>query len=314
MIRALSVSIAAFIGGGVLVGCDGGKSSSKPVERGTPTTVTPSRTARLALIRPDGSGLRLLGPTSNFAAAPSPSWSPDGKRIAFSLQRCPNCAPRISVALVDGRLRTLPGAPVGGEPSWSPKGDLIAYTHKQGVERELEVLAIAQGSSRVLRTPEFASHPDWLPNGKAIVFAAEVHERLQLFRVNADGTGQRGLTTSGFYDDPAVSNDGRRIAVTCLSKRQTWDLCMTGSHGIRRILRRDGNSRSPAFSPDGRRLVFSSDRGSRAGARVLNVLDLQTGRVTVLTTQDVDSGDPDWSPDGETIVFARRSLIETAVR
>jgi TolB protein len=313
MIRAsLSVSIAACIAGVALVGCDGGKSSSKPAKSGPPAALTPSRTARLALVRPDGSGLRMLGPASNFAAAPAPSWSPDGKKIAFSFQRCPNCPSRVSVALLDGRLRTLPGSPVGGDPSWSPKGDLIAYSHQEGVDRELEVLDVARGSASVLRTPENASHPSWFPSGKAIIFAAEVHERLQLFRVNADGTGQRRLTTSGFYDDPAVSNNGRRIAVACLGKGETWDLCMADAHGIRRILRRDGNSRSPAFSPDGRRLVFSSDRGSRAGARALQVLDLKTGRITVLTTRDVDSGEPDWSPDGETIVFARRSLIETA--
>jgi TolB protein len=254
----------------------------------------------------------MLGPVTNFAAAPAPSWSPDGKKIAFSFQRCPNCAPRVSVVLRDGRLQPLQGAPVGGDPSWSPKGRLIAYTHKEGVERELEVLDVVRGSVSEIKTPENASHPDWFPDGKAIVFAAEVHERLQLFRVDANGTRERGLTKSGFYDDPTVSGDGRRIAVACLGKGVTWGLCMVESHGIRRILRRDGNSRSPAFSPDGRRLVFSSDRGSRAGARALHVLDLETGKITVLTGRDVDSGEPDWSPDGEAIVFARRSLVETS--
>jgi TolB protein len=313
MIRAsVSVSISICFAGSALVACDGSGSSSKPAESGPPPVLTPARTARLALVRPDGTGLRLLGPTSNFAAAPAPSWSPDGKKIAFSLQRCPNCAPRVSVALADGRLHALPGEPVGGDPSWSPRGDLIAYTHKEGSERELEVLDVAEGAVREVETPENAAHPDWFPDSNAIVFAAEVNERLQLFRVNAHGTGQRSLATSGFYDDPAVSGDGRRIAFACLDERETWDLCMSDSRGSRRILRRAGNERSPAFSPDGRRLVFSSDQGSRAGARVLNVLDLESGKVTVLTDQDVDSGEPDWSPDGKTIVFARRGLVETA--
>jgi TolB protein len=254
----------------------------------------------------------LLGPASNFAAAPAPSWSPDGKEIAFSFQRCPNCAPRVSVVRQDGRLRARAPGPVGGDPSWSPKGGLIAYTHKEVIERELLVVDVALGTVSELKTAENAAHPDWFPNGKAIAFVAEVHERLQLFRVSADGTGLRRLTESGFYDDPTVSGDGRRIAVACLGKGVTWGLCMVQPHGIRRILQRDGNSRSPSFSPDGRRLVFSSDRGSRAGARALHVLDLETGKITVLTGRDVDSGEPDWSPDGETIVFARRTLVETA--
>jgi TolB protein len=312
-IRALVVvSIAACLAGVALVGCDSGKSNASPATSGPPPALTPAGTARLAVIRPDGSGLRLLGPASNFAAAPAPSWSPDGKQIAFSFQHCPNCAPRVSIVFQDGRLRAGAPDPVGGDPSWSPNGDLIAYTHKEVIERELEVVEVALGTVSELDTAENATHPDWFPDGKAIVFAAEVDERLQLFRSNADGTGQRQLTTSGFYDDPTVSSDGRRIAAACLGKGEAWGLCMVGPHGIREILRRDGNSRSPSFSPDGRRLVFSSDRGSRAGARALHVLDLKTGKINVLTGRDVDSGEPAWSPDGHTIVFARRALVETA--
>src|SRR6187399_889807 len=305
---SLVVSIAACIAGVALAGCDGGKSDSKPAGSGPPPALTPARTAHLALIRPDGSGFRVLGPASNFAAAPAPSWSPDGKEIVFSYQRCPNCEPRLSVVRQHGRLRADAPDPVGGDPSWSPKGGLIAYTHKDGPERELEVLDVARDKVTEPETAENASHPAWYPDGNAIVFAAEVDERLQLFRVSADGTGERQLTQSGFYDDPTVSGDGRRIAVACLGEGETWGLCMVEPQGIRRILRRDGNSRSPSFSPDGRRLVFSSDRGSRAGARAIHVLDLETGKIKVLTGSHVDSGEPDWSPDGETIVFARRNL------
>jgi TolB protein len=248
----------------------------------------------------------------NYAAAPAPSWSPDGKKLAFSFQRCPNCAPKVSIAFTDGRVRALPGNPVGGDPSWSPGGGLIAYTHKEEIERELEVLDLARGSAGEVGTAENATHPNWFPDGRTIVFAAEVHEKLQLFRVRADGTGQQRLTSSGFYDDPAVSVDGRRIAFACLNKHVKWDLCIADGGRITRILRGVHNARSPAFSPDGSRLVFTSDQGNRAGARALQVLDLKTGEVSVLTGPELDAGDPAWSPDGDIIVFAARTLVEAA--
>ena len=293
----------------VVGGCDGGEGDAQQTSTDA-SRVTVSRTAHLAVIRSDGTGLKVLGPASNLAASPAPSWSPRGNEIAFAYQRCSACHPRLSILNEKGRLRPLDGA-VGGDPGWSPDDRRIAYTHKGETDRELMVRNFATGSDRELTTAENASHPAWFPAGDTIVFAAEVNERLQLFRVGPDGANERQLTTSGFYDDPSVSPDGRRLVFACQSPSVTWDLCISNVRGgrIRPILRWPSNERNPVFSPSGNSLVFSSDRGSRAGERALYVLDLRRRLVTRLTGETIDAGEPDWSPDGQRIVFTLRRLV-----
>jgi len=291
----------------LLSGCFGGDSPEKNVP---PPKLTFSRTAQIATVRPDGTGLRVRGPASNFAQAPAPVWSPSGAEIAFAFQRCSACKSRLIALGRGGGTRALHDA-VGGDPSWSPDGLRLAYTHKDEEDRELIVLTLASGATNEPATAENASHPSWFPSGRSIVFAAEVNERLQLFRVAPDGTGERQLTTSGFYDDPAVSPDGKQLAFACLSEAVTWDLCLSDAHGggIRRIVRLPGNERGPSFSPDGKRLVFSGDHGSRGGERALYVLNLGSGAVSRITPTTLDAGEPDWSPNGKAIVFALRRLV-----
>ena len=299
--------MTAIAGLFLLAGCFGGEA---PEQKGPPPKLTFSRTAQIATVRPDGAGLGVRGPASNFAQAPAPVWSPSRAEIAFAFQRCSACKSRLIALGRGGRTRALHDA-VGGDPSWSPDGRRLAYTYKDEEDRELIVLALARGTTNEPAEAENASHPSWFPSGRSIVFAAEVNERLQLFRVGPDGTGERQLTTSGFYDDPTVSPDGTRLAFACLSEAITWDLCLSNAHGggIHRIVQMPGNERGPSFSPDGKRLVFSGDRGSPGGERALYVLDLSSGAISRITPTTLDAGEPDWSPDGRAIVFALRRLV-----
>ena len=75
----------------------------------------------------------------------------------------------------------------------------------------------------------------------------------------------------------------------------------------RRLTELGGVVQGPAWSPDGRRLAFSSNAGERAYA-ITRRRGRRDRRAPALTSGE-DAFDPDWSPDGETIAFSRGGAI-----
>ncbi|MGW3493958.1 TolB family protein [Streptomyces sp. NPDC001020] len=147
------------------------------------------------------------------------------------------------------------------------------------------------------------SHPDWSPDGKRVVYDSP----RGLEWINTDGTGQEVLTNG---DSGAFSPDGKSIAfnkATMYEKADGvyeygWDIWVmdTATRKMRQVSTvRDARS-APGWSPDGRRIVFSTTHG-------LSVVDVATGAVTELEsawpTSFSSTRRPFFSPDGARIVF-----------
>jgi Tol biopolymer transport system component len=164
------------------------------------------------LVHADGSGLRL------FADGWSPSWSPDGRRIAFN-----NAHSQILVLNADGTgPKQLTNQPIGAvHPSWSPDGGSIAfeiYADERG-RNEIAVMNTDGGDLRNLTQGRgyYDQNPTWSPDGRQIVF--QTAERgddpdFEIGIMNRDGTGRANLTNDPLWSDlgPTWSPDGRKIA------------------------------------------------------------------------------------------------------
>ena len=74
---------------------------------------------------------------------------------------------------------------------------------------------------------------------------------------------------------------------------------------VRRLTATRGDDLNAGWSPDGSRIVFSTDRWSPASHSNIAVMDAATGRVQRLTAEDARDGTPSWSPDGTRIAFVR---------
>ncbi len=127
------------------------------------------RGAQVAMMKPDGSGFRVLTSGANNNGFPSPS--PDGRRFVYRTTGSEGEGLRI-MNLEDGSITTLT-AEYDNFPLWSPRGDLIVFLRKH--EGDFEIFSIRpDGKSlrRLTNSPGNEGHFAWSPDGERILFSS----------------------------------------------------------------------------------------------------------------------------------------------
>ena len=158
----------------------------------------------------------------------SPSWSPDGKRIAFSANRDWDNPQGIDIYVMDAdgnNQRRLTNNPNEDRyPSWSPDGERIAFSatrdghfeNKFGVTDEIYVMdADGQNEQRLTDNRNNDWDPVWSPDGSRIAFSADRKGdavSFDIYVMDADGGNQQKLTNHRAWDgSPSWSPNSERI-------------------------------------------------------------------------------------------------------
>ena len=273
--------------------------------------------------------------TNHRAWDGSPSWSPDGKRIAFLSRRDGHVMNGIPTAEIyvmdaDGRnQRRLTNNPShDGSPSWSPDGKRIAFDSDRDGRFNWEIYVIdADGGNlqRITNHPDDDGWPDdrypsWSPDGKQIVFSAyreghfenKIAVTFEIYVMDADGQNEQRLTENRNNElSPVWSPDGKRIAFMADRKGnfENFEIYVMDANGENQ--QRLTNNRildwGPSWSPDSKRIAFKSWRD---GNSEIYVIDADGANPQNLTNNRHGDGSPAWlnspfsvAPAGKTLTI-----------
>lgn len=242
----------------------------------------------------DGEGLMRL--TGNRTLNLCPAWSPDGTTIAFTSYRDGRQG-LYGLDTSNGKVRPiieLDGLNLGAD--WHPSGkELVLSLSHSGNPEIYRIKPDGTIIKRLTVSDAIEISPSWSPGGRDIVFTSDRTGTPQLYIFDGDGAGRRRLTFEGRYNDSAVwSPNGERIAYATREGNYTQLVVMKATGESRRVLT-DGtwrNAEDPSWAPDGRHLVFASDR---TGVFNLYVCDVDEGTIRRLTSGNDPDITPAWS-------------------
>jgi TolB protein len=226
----------------------------------------------------------------------TPAWSPDARAIAYTSYRT-GFQDIIVSYIYEGRYSN----PTAGTsekqnflPAWSPDGTRLAFTSNRDGNSEIYVInRDGSGLRRLTNHPNIDVTPTWSPTGNQIAFTSDRTGSPQIWIMNDDGSEPHKITNESKCDRPTWSiSPNNEIAYASQTGAgfdiRLYDVAKGTSFTVTDGI---GSNESPAFSPNGRHIAFTS---TRAGKAQIFVID-RDGKNLLQITRTGMNRYPNWS-------------------
>jgi TolB protein len=244
----------------------------------------------------DWDGENIQTPLTSPEPIISPSWSPEGNRLAYVSFE--SRKPVVYVHTLTNGQRAVVANFKGSNsaPAWSPDGRTLAVTlTRDGLSQLYLIDADGSGQPRRLTTSSgIDTEPTFAPDGRTIYFTSDRGGAPQIYRIATTGGDAVRVTFGSTYNvSPRVSPDGKTLAFVSRRDGRFFVATKELAGGNEVPLSDGGREESPSFAPNGKWILYATQSNGRDTLVAVSI----DGRIKQRLSSAVgDIREPTWGP------------------